>query len=56
VHQSSETCNGISYSLNVCANYTYDPTHINPLKPTAAIWVQLLSVRVPWCQKLQMTA
>ena len=25
----------------------------NPLKPTVAIWV---SVRVPGCQKLQMTA
>jgi len=32
----------------------------NPLTPTAVIWVQLwsflLSVRVPGCQKLQMTA
>jgi len=28
----------------------------NPLTPTVAIWVQLLSVRVPWCQKLQMMA
>jgi len=34
------------------------PTHrtdcLNPLTPTVAIWV--LSVRVPGCQKLQMTA
>jgi len=29
---------------------------VNPLTPTVAILVQALSVRVPGCQKLQMTA
>jgi len=29
---------------------------INTLMPTVAVWVQILSVRVPGCQKLQMMA
>jgi len=40
------------HSYCICAAQTL----INPLTLSVAIWVQLSSIRVPGCQKLQMTA